>query len=97
MCQQWYNLRILNKFKISFKLKNFFKALIEKISKSGSAFFMAGMLPLFSVTLFVKRTVNELLTGYDDPLLNLGKFANPKQVKTSKFSLMNDVIFILVF
>ncbi len=52
----------------------------------------AGMLGLFNVQLFLTKNVSQLISGYEDPLLNLGKIADPSKVKSSKFSLLNDVL-----
>ena len=42
-------------------------------------------------TLFVTKTVGELIKGYDDRLLAMGAFFRPDKIKTSRFGFMNDV------
>ena len=42
-------------------------------------------------TLFVNKTIGQLLHGYIDPLLSTAFFFRPDKVKSAKFSLMNDV------
>ena len=43
-----------------------------------------------SINLFVSKTVGQLLKGYEDPLLRLGKIFST-DVKDTKFGLMKDV------
>lgn len=73
------------------------KAMIEDATRTGVAFLMAGMFQIFNVKLFISKTVNELITGYNDPLLNLGRMADPSKVKSNQFSLLNGVNFINIF
>ena len=47
---------------------------------------------LFGTSLFVTRTVSELISGYSDPLMSLANTFLPSLVKEEKFSLMNGVI-----
>ena len=44
------------------------------------------------VELLVKKTVKELIVGYDDQILYTASIFAPDQVKTSKFSIMNGVV-----
>ena len=39
--------------------------------------------------LVIKRTIKELISGYDDPLMELAKDYMPDFIKDDKFSLMN--------
>jgi hypothetical protein len=41
--------------------------------------------------LFVTRTVGELISGYNDPLMSLANTFLPSLIKEEKFSLMNGV------
>ena len=65
--------------------------MIENGIRTQSGFMISGMLNLFDVKLFMTRNVSELISGYTDPLLNLGQIADPSKVKSPKFSLLNDV------
>ena len=49
------------------------------------------------VTLFINKTVNELMTGYVDRLLAMGQFFRPDKIKTASFSLMNNVKLLSFF
>lgn len=45
----------------------------------------------FDTNLFVTRTVGELISGYNDPLMSLANTFLPSLIKEEKFSLMNGV------
>jgi hypothetical protein len=66
------------------------QALIEESIRNKMTFWIQGMLNIMNVPLFKTKTVKELITGFEDPLLNMGKYADPNKVKSSKFSLLND-------
>lgn len=68
--------------------------MIEQVSKEGMEFLVSGMLQIFNIKLFMTKTVRELIVGYNDPLLNMARFADPKKVKSSKFGLLDEVIFV---
>lgn len=53
--------------------------------------FLNSLLKLMNIKLFVTKTVGELISGYQDPLLKLAKTFEPNIVKSDKFSLLNDV------
>jgi hypothetical protein len=44
-------------------------------------------------TLFINKTIHQLMTGYVDRLLAMGAFFRPDKIKTSSFSFMNNVKF----
>jgi hypothetical protein len=46
---------------------------------------------LLGTTLFVTKTVGELIGGYEDPLMALAKQFLPSLIKEDKFSLVNGV------
>ena len=46
---------------------------------------------LLETDLFVTRTVGELISGYNDPLMSLANIFLPSLIKEEKFSLMNGV------
>lgn len=52
---------------------------------------------LQNTQLFVTRTVGELVSGYTDPLLTLANTFAPNLLKDPKFSLLNGVLYILVY
>ena len=85
---------IINNIFVSLKYKFVFQAAAEKISNDNlvnmiqvlnSAFWLYGVKP------FTTKTVNEILSGYYDPLLITAKIFD-KSVKDSKFSLLKGVI-----
>ena len=55
-------------------------------SKTNDFFFK-----LLDTELFVTRTVGELISGYNDPLMDLANTFLPSLIKENKFSLMNGV------
>ena len=70
--------------------------MIEDSIRNKATFVISGMLSLFDVKLFLTKNVSQLISGYEDPLLNLGQLADPSKVKSSKFSLLNDVFNIMI-
>jgi hypothetical protein len=52
---------------------------------------MNGVLEYLNVKLFLTGTVGDLIKGYEDPLLTLGKVALPQLITSNKFSLLNGV------
>jgi hypothetical protein len=73
--------------------------MIEVASKMQSKEFVPAMvddlLRLFNTKLFLTKTVGELISGYQDPLMALAKLFLPEVIKDDKFSLINGVILIL--
>ena len=57
----------------------------EKLGPSIANF----LFDLFGTTLFVTKTVGELICGYEDPLMELAKKFLPSLIKEDKFSLLN--------
>jgi len=53
------------------------------------------LMNMYSVKLFVTKSIGQLLAGYDDPLMKLAKNFVPN-VKEGKFSLVNGVKIILL-
>jgi hypothetical protein len=49
------------------------------------------LLKLFGTELFLTKTVEELISGYQDPLMAMAKTFLPAVVKDDKFSLLNGV------
>lgn len=47
------------------------------------------MIKTMKYRLFIKKSVSEFIGGYEDPILKLGKFFRPNDVKTNIFSLLN--------
>ena len=45
------------------------------------------MLKNLKIKLFIKKTVGEVLSGYDDPFMKIAHNVNPDLVKDGKFSL----------
>lgn len=73
-------------------------AMIDKSIKEQNAFtgqinfgFLAlnGILDYLKVDLFLTKTIDQLMKGYDDQLLQLGKQIAPALITTDKFSLLN--------
>lgn len=50
-----------------------------------------GLTKFLGTELFLTKTVGELISGYKDPLLALGKMFLPEIIKDDKFSLINGV------
>jgi len=46
---------------------------------------------LYGTKIFETKTVQELISGYKDPLLTLGKIFTPNIVKDDTFSMINGV------
>lgn len=69
--------------------------MIEKMSKMDSKDSSPSMvnylLDFLETRLFVTRSVGEIISGYNDPLMELAKMSMPKVVKDDKFSLMSGV------
>ena len=49
---------------------------------------------LYKVEVFKTKTVDEIVSGYEDPLLKMAQFFD-KTIKDSKFSILNGVIILL--
>ena len=49
------------------------------------------LLRLLNTKLFITKTVGELISGYQDPLMALAKMFLPEVIKDDKFSLINGV------
>jgi hypothetical protein len=54
------------------------------------------VLKLSNSKLFVKKTIKELISGYDDPLLTIANTFFPNMVKNKKFSLLNGVCKLII-
>jgi hypothetical protein len=54
-------------------------------------FAINALFKLLDVNLFNIRTVEELISGYNDPILEWGKLFMPDMIKDSVFSLLNGV------
>ena len=46
---------------------------------------------IFRTKIFITKTVEELITGYEDPLLKIAKKYLPNVVTDDKFSMLNGV------
>ena len=55
------------------------QALIEESIRNKMTFWIQGMLNIMNVPLFKTKTVKELIAGFEDPLLNMGKYADPNK------------------
>jgi lysosome membrane protein 2 len=47
------------------------------------------ILKLTGAKLFIKKTVKDLVSGYDDSLFKMARFFRPNLIKTDKFSILN--------
>ena len=68
--------------------------MIENILKSKNILTILMINKLFKTLrtkLFITKTVKELLSGYEDPLMEMAHILNPNLVKDGKFSLLNEV------
>lgn len=54
---------------------------------TGADFFIK----LFNLKLFMNKTVHELVSGYDDPLMTLAKLSSSDITKKDKFSIVSSV------
>lgn len=46
---------------------------------------------MMDTRLFLRRSVGQLMHGYEDDLLDMAKDQMPEKVKSNRFSLMKDV------
>ena len=46
---------------------------------------------IFGSEIFISKTVNELISGYHDPLMSIAKTILPNLIRDDKFSLNNGV------
>jgi hypothetical protein len=63
---------------------------LTDVSSSGADFFIK----LFNLKLFMNKTVHELVSGYDDPLMTLAKLtklSSSDLTKKDKFSIVSSV------
>ena len=60
---------------------------LTDVSSSGADFFIK----LFNLKLFMNKTVHELVSGYDDPLMTLAKLSSSDLSKKDKFSIVSSV------
>jgi hypothetical protein len=68
--------------------------MIEIISKKHSKIdktVVNDLLAVLKTSLFVTKTVGELISGYKDPLLTLAKIFVPEIISDDKFSLLKGV------
>ena len=52
--------------------------------------YLTGMM---DTRLFLRRSVGQLINGYEDDLLDMAKDQMPEKIKSNRFSLMQDVRF----
>jgi hypothetical protein len=60
-----------------------------RLSESFGSEVANALFALFGTELFVTKTVDELIAGYEDPLMALAKQFLPALIKDDKFSLVN--------
>ena len=66
-------------------------------NKGLSAAFIEGIFALSGITLFIKKSVKELMDGYQDPLLKYAKMFLPDMVTDDEFGFLKKVFFLSIY
>lgn len=73
---------------------SFIQGMIEDSIRGNTQPFLVNYLTgMMDTRLFLRRSVKQLIYGYEDDLLDMAKDQMPEKIKSNRFSLIQDVRF----